>query len=102
MPTQGELQTHRGNNPFSEPRHDIYVAAKIILGLFLDGMIIATIMLVTFMLNNLALYLRLGDDKIVNPLLNIQSSVYMVIYIVFAIITIISIFKNEIKTMINT
>ncbi len=100
MPRIDEIPAIRSNVFLSESWHEIHVALKVVLVLILDGIIITTVILVTFVLNYIAAYLGLGNDGIVKPLIDIQGSIYIVLYLVFAIISLLSISLKELKTMI--
>ncbi len=66
-------------------------AARIIVALMLDAIIIAVMMAMFYLLNRMAEFLDLADESTVQLILEFSHTFYLVVYIVIAIIFVISI-----------
>jgi hypothetical protein len=75
---------------------ETYLAFRILIILLLDGLIIATIMGVTYVLHLFADLLGLNNNNIVSLILSFSGSVYIVLYAVLAVVSVVGTFWKEI------
>lgn len=75
---------------------EVMLAFKIFILLLLDGFIVATIIIITSGLRELAFRAGLGDNNIVLIILNLSGSIYIILYVFLATVSVIGLFWKEI------
>lgn len=75
---------------------EVHLAFRILIILLLDGLIIATIMGVTYELHLFANVLGLSNNNVVGLILSFSGSVYVILYAFLAAVSVIGLFWKEI------
>ena len=75
-------------------REDVKVAIRIIVVLFMDACIVSVMIFFTYIMRVLIQYLGVADTNLTSLILDMSSTMAIIVYFVLAIFSIFSIFKE--------